>query len=576
MHAPVLRCDVVPPNESSGGLLSKLLSRSQRVYTGSAFIILALVIVGASFPKAFGDFAGSALNAISHVFGWLYLLSVFGFVIFLVGLALSRYGKIRLGEPYSEPEYSFFSWVSMLLAAGFGVGLVFYGLAEPILHYLNPPYNDMPGSSPQSARYAIQYSFFHWGVSQWAGFSIVGLIIAYFQFRKNESGLVSTVLAPLTNKLPKPARQPTSDSLNILAVVATVMGVATSLGLGVLQINGGLNQMFGVPDTTLWKFIILGVMCACYTLSSYSGLDKGIQWLSNINLALCLGLMGWVLFTGPTLFILNTIVVGIGDYISNFVTMSLRMDPFEDTGEDWISSWTVFYWAWVIAWSPFVGTFVARISKGRTIREYVMGVLIVPPLLACGFIGVFGGAGLHMELFGDASGSLTAAADKDITSALFSFFDMMPFSMALSILAMCLIFVFLVTSADSASYIVAQMTDEGSLEPPLYKRLSWGLLISAICLTLISAGGENGLKGLQTGSLLAALPFVFILYMMVFVLARELRDDRRRMLLDLYEKHESMPVGADAFEARDILNDVWEDEDLEDADDEGKRSQPDS
>ena len=412
-------------------------------------------------------------------------------------------------------------------------------------------------------------------MSQWAGFSIVGLIIAYFQFRKNESGLVSTVLAPLTNKLPKPARQPTSDGLNILAVVATVMGVATSLGLGVLQINGGLNQMFGVPDTTLWKFIILGVMCACYTLSSYSGLDKGIQWLSNINLALCLGLMGWVLFTGPTLFILNTIVVGVGDYISNFVTMSLRMDPFEDTGEAWISSWTVFYWAWVIAWSPFVGTFVARISKGRTIREYVMGVLIVPPLLACGFIGVFGGAGLHMELFGDAAGSLTAAADKDITSALFSFFDMMPFSTALSILAMCLIFVFLVTSADSASYIVAQMTDEGSLEPPLYKRLSWGLLISAICLTLISAGGENGLKGLQTGSLLAALPFVFILYMMVFVLARELRDDRRRMLLDLYEKHESMPVGADAFEARDILNDVWEDEDLEDADDEGKRSQPD-
>jgi choline-glycine betaine transporter len=202
-----------------------------------------------------------------------------------------------------------------------------------------------------------------------------------------------------------------------------------------------------------------------------------------------------------------------------------------------------------------------------------MGVLIVPPLLACGFIGVFGGAGLHMELFGDAAGTLTAAADKDITSALFTFFEMMPFSNALSILAMCLIFVFLVTSADSASYIVAQMTDEGSLEPPLYKRLSWGLLISAICLTLIVAGG---LKGLQTGALLAALPFVFVLYCMVFVLAKELRDDRRRMLLDLYEKHESMPVGADAFEARDILNDVWDEEDLEDADDEGNRSQTES
>jgi len=548
------------------------MSRSQRVYVGSALVILIIVILGAAAPEAFGNFASAALDTVAHYFGWLYLISVFGFVIFLIGLAFSKYGKIRLGEPYSQPEYSFFSWVSMLLAAGFGVGLVFYGLAEPVLHYLHPPYDDMPGTTPESARYAIQYSFFHWGISQWAGFSIVGLIIAYFQFRKKGSGLVSTVLEPMTDKLPKAARQPTSDALNIFAVVATVMGVATSLGLGVLQINGGLNQMFGVPDTTLWKFVILGVMCFCYTLSSYSGLDKGIQYLSNLNMALCLGLMGWVLFTGPTIFILNTIVVGIGDYLQNFIAMSLRMNPFRETGEDWISSWTVFYWAWVIAWSPFVGTFVARISKGRTIREYVMGVLLVPPLLACSFIGVFGGAALHMELYGDAAGTLTAAVDSNITSALFTFFEMMPFTNVLSLLAMCLIFVFLVTSADSASYIVAQMTDEGSLEPPLYKRLSWGLLISAICLTLIVAGG---LKGLQTGSLLAALPFLIILYCMVFVLTRELRADRRQMLLDLHDKYEDKPVGADAFEARDIFYDKWDeidDDDREDADYERNRA----
>ncbi|GAB3670882.1 BCCT family transporter [Salinisphaera aquimarina] len=522
-------------------------------------------------PEAFGNFANNALDSVAHYFGWLYLISVFGFVIFLIGLSMSRYGKIRLGDPYSQPEYSFFSWVSMLLAAGFGVGLVFYGLAEPVLHYLKPPYNDLQGSTAESARYAIQYSFFHWGVSQWAGFSIVGLIIAYFQFRKKESGLVSTVLAPMTDKLPKSARQPTSDALNIFAVVATVMGVATSLGLGVLQINGGLNQLFGVPDSTLWKFIILAIMCVCYTASSYSGLDKGIQYLSNINMALCLGLMAWVLITGPTIFILNTIVVGVGDYLQNFIAMSLRMEPFKDTGENWISSWTVFYWAWVIAWSPFVGTFVARISKGRTIREYVMGVLIVPPLLACGFIGVFGGAALHMELYGDAAGTLTAAVDNNITSALFTFFEMMPFSTVLSLLAMSLIFVFLVTSADSASYIVAQMTDEGSLEPPLYKRLSWGLMISAICLTLIVAGG---LKGLQTGSLLAALPFLVILYCMIFVLVGELKEDRRRMLLDLHRKYESKPVGADAFEARDIFHNKWDedDDDIEDADYEGTRA----
>jgi len=548
--------------------LNHLFARSQRVYTGSALIILLLVVVGASMPEAFGNGADAALTWISHYFGWLYLVSVFGFVLFLFGLALSRYGKIRLGEPYSDPEYSFFSWVSMLLAAGFGVGLVFYGLAEPLQQYLNPPpFGSIEPESAESARYAIQYSFFHWGIHQWAAFSIVGLIVAYFQFRKKKSGLVSTVLRPMTNKLPEKSRRSVGDALNIFAVVATVMGVATSLGLGVLQLNGGMNQVFGIPDSTLSKFVILAIMCACYTVSSYSGLDKGIQWLSNINLTVCIGLLLWVLLTGPTVFILNTIVVGIGDYIQNFINMSLEMNPFEPEGEKWMNNWTVFYWAWVIAWSPFVGTFVARISKGRTIREYVFGVLIVPPLLACAFIGILGGAGLHIELFGE--GGLAAATDENITSALFSFFEMMPFGMVLSVVSMFLIFIFLVTSADSASYIVAQLTDEGSLEPPLYKRLSWGLLISAICLTLIMA---SGLKGLQTASLLAALPFLIILYLMIVVLFRELQDDRRRMLMDLYERHESMPVGADAFEARDILYDAWDDDDLEDADEEGGRS----
>lgn len=539
--------------------MSHLLSHDQRVYTGSVLIILTLVVIGAIVPDAFGNVADAAQLAVSHYFGWFYLISVFAFVVFLIGLALSRYGKIRLGDPYSEPEYNFFSWVSMLLAAGFGVGLVFYGLAEPMTHYLNPPYNDMPGETAAAARYAIQYSFFHWGISQWAAFSIVGLIIAFFQFRKKQAGLVSTVLEPMTSKLP--AQRSIGDGLNIFAVVATVMGVATSLGLGVLQLNGGLNVVFGIPDSGMSKFVILAIMCICYTASSYSGIDKGIQLLSNINLAVCLGLMAWVLFTGPTIFILNTFIVGMGDYIQNFVSMSLRMNPFDPTGEEWISSWTVFYWAWVIAWSPFVGTFVARISKGRTIREYVLGVLFVPALLACAFIAVFGGAAMHIELFGQ--GGLAAATDADITSALFTFFEMLPFTMVLSVLAMVLIFLFLVTSADSASYIVAQLTDGGSLEPPLYKRLSWGLLISAICLTLIVA---SGLRGLQTASLLSALPFLFIVFAMIIVLIRELREDRQRMLLRLHKAYEETPVGADAFEARDILNDVWDDEDEEGVD----------
>ena len=511
------------------------------VFIASAVIILGLVVVGAAFPESFGNAAQAALNTVTRLFGWFYLFSIFGFVVFLLGLAFSKYGKIRLGPQDSTPNYSFFSWISMLLAAGFGVGLVFYGMAEPMSHYVKPPYGDVEPESVEAARYAIQYTYFNWGIHQWAAFSVVGLIIAYFQFRKGQAGLVSSVLSSVTAKYPRV--RPYASWLDIFAVVATVMGVATSLGLGVLQMNGGLNAVFGLPENGWWQFVILLVMFCAYMASTCSGLDKGIKRLSNLNMVLCIGLMLYVLITGPTVAILETITLGIGDYLQNFISMSLRIAPYSES--NWGNDWTIFYWAWVIAWSPFVGTFVARVSRGRTIKEYVIGVLLVPPLLACLWIGVFGGAALHMEL-GGADVGLAQATQDNITVALFEMFDLMPFSGALSIMAMLLIFVFLVTSADSASYIVAQMTDNGSINPPLYKRVLWGALIAAICLTLIVAGG---LSGLQSAAVLSALPFTFIIYMMIVVLIRELRADRKAMLTQLYRRHGETPVGADAFEA---------------------------
>ncbi|RUR53516.1 BCCT family transporter [Vreelandella populi] len=514
------------------------------VFIASTVIIFSLVVVGAAFPEGFGNTAEAALETVTRLFGWFYLFSVFGFVVFLFGLAFSKYGKVRLGPQDSTPNYSFFSWISMLLAAGFGVGLVFYGMAEPMTHYIEPPYGDVTAETEAAARYAIQYSYFNWGIHQWAAFSVVGLIIAYFQFRKGQAGLVSSVLSSVTAK--KPRLRPYASWLDVFAVVATVMGVATSLGLGVLQMNGGLNAVFGLPENGFWQFIILLVMFCAYMLSTWSGLDKGIKRLSNLNMALCIGLMLYVLVTGPTIAILETITLGIGDYLQNFIGMSLRISPYSDN--EWASSWTIFYWAWVIAWSPFVGTFVARVSRGRTIKEYVFGVLLVPPLLACLWIGVFGGAALNMELNGDNVG-LAAATQDNITVALFEMFELMPFSGVLSVVAMMLIFIFLVTSADSASYIVAQMTDNGSINPPLYKRIIWGVLIAAICLTLIVAGG---LSGLQSAAVLSALPFTFILYMMVIVLVRELRADRKSMLTQLYRRHGETPVGADAFEAEQM------------------------
>ncbi|MBZ9559382.1 MULTISPECIES: BCCT family transporter [unclassified Modicisalibacter] len=515
----------------------------QRVFFSSALIIFALVAVGAAFPNQFGAVADTALKTIGRYFGWFYLFSVFGFVIFLIALALSKYGKIRLGPQDSKPSYSFFSWVAMLLAAGFGVGLVFYGMAEPMTHYLHPPFGDREPETAEAARYAIQYSFFDWGIHQWAAFSIVGLIIAYFQFRKGQPGLVSSVLSSVTAKRPKLRKL--GPALDVFAVVATIMGVATSIGLAVLQINGGLKSVFGVEENAFWKFSIMGAMFVCYMASAWGGLDKGIKRLSNINLVLCFALMVYVLVTGPTLAILKTITLGIGDYLQHFIGMSLRTSPYEHS--EWANNWTVFYWAWVIAWSPFVGTFVARISRGRTIKEYVFGVLIMPPLLACLWIGVFGGAALNMELTGDVG--LAAATDDNITSALFQMFDLMPFTAGLSIVALLLIFIFLVTSADSATYIVSQMTDGGSINPPLFKRISWGLLIAAICLTLLIAGG---LKGLQSAAVLSALPFTFIIYGMIFVLIKELRSDRKAMLTALYRRHGETPVGADVFEADEL------------------------
>ncbi len=514
------------------------------VFVASAIIIFGLVLIGAVFPEGFGNAAQAALTTVTELFGWFYLFSVFGFVVFLIGLALSKYGKVRLGPQDSTPSYSFFSWISMLLAAGFGVGLVFYGMAEPMTHYISPPYGDVTAETEAAARYAIQYSYFNWGIHQWAAFSVVGLIIAYFQFRKGQAGLVSSVLSSVTAKHPRV--RPYASWLDIFAVVATVMGVATSLGLGVLQMNGGLNAVFGLPENGFWQFIILLVMFCAYMASTWSGLDKGIKRLSNLNMILCIGLMLYVLITGPTIAILETITLGIGDYLQNFIGMSLRISPYGDN--EWASSWTIFYWAWVIAWSPFVGTFVARVSRGRTIKEYVFGVLFVPPLLACLWIGVFGGAALHLEMSGTDVG-LAAATQANITVALFEMFELMPFSGVLSVVAMMLIFIFLVTSADSASYIVAQMTDNGSINPPLYKRIIWGVLIAAICLTLIIAGG---LSGLQSAAVLSALPFTFILYMMIVVLVRELRADRKAMLTQLYRRHGETPVGADAFEAEQL------------------------
>ncbi|WRP06505.1 BCCT family transporter [Rossellomorea aquimaris] len=489
-----------------------------KVFWISAIIVSILVVFGAAFPKLFAKGANAAFSFTTYSFGWFYLAAVFFFVLFLLFLMGSKYGKIRLGKDDERPQYPFFTWIGMLFSAGFGIGLVFWGIAEPMSHFFETP---IPGVEPQTeeaARLAMGYSFFHWGVSQWSVFTIVGLIIAYFQFRKGENGLVSTSLSPMIGRQKK--GKGIKNTIDILAVIATVMGVATSLGLGILQINGGLSSVFGVGNSTLSQLLIVFILLILYLASSTTGLDKGIKWLSNVNLSLALFLMLFVFIVGPTVFILNTFILGIGDYISNFIRYSLRLTPYQ--GGTWVQDWTIFYWAWAIAWSPFVGAFIARVSRGRTIREFIIGVLVVPPLIALMWIAVFGGTALHLDLFNGTS--IAEGVNKDVTSALFSTYGELPFTMILSVISILLIFTFLITSADSATYILSSMTTEGSLNPPMIVKVVWGVLIAAIAAVLLVS---SGLEGLQTASLVSALPFTVILILMCVTLFRLLRKERK-------------------------------------------------
>lgn len=484
-----------------------------KVFSISAIIITLLAVLGALLPDAFGNTASMLYNLTTNNFGWFYLLSIFVIIVFLIWVAASKYGTIRLGGEKEKPQYPFFTWIGMLFSAGFGVGLVFWGVAEPMSHFFDTPFGGVASQSEEAARVAMGYSFFHWGISQWSVFALVGLVIAFLQFRKEKDGLVSTALEPVTGN--KPAVKKTID---ILAVIATVMGIATSIGLGVMQMSGGISTLTGTSNGKLIQLGILVAIFIAYMISSTTGLDKGIKYLSNLNLGVALLFLLFVFTLGPTVFILETFTLALGDYITNFISYSLRLQPY--TEGTWVRDWTIFYWAWAIAWSPYVGAFVARVSRGRTIREFIVGVMVVPPLIACLWIATFGGTAIWFDLH--ESTGIAAAVNEDVTSALFQLFGQLPFSTVMSILSILLILTFLVTSADSATYILSSMTTKGSLNPPMTAKVVWGTLMAAIAGVLLYSGG---LEALQTASLIAALPFTVILLLLIIAVVKLLRKE---------------------------------------------------
>lgn len=479
----------------------------------SAGLILAIVLWGVVAPQSLSSVFDSLLAAITRDFGWLYLWVVLGLVVFNIVLAFSRYGDLKLGGEDDEPEFSVGTWFSMLFAAGMGIGLVFWGVAEPLSHYGTPPPGLAP-QTPEAANAAMRYSFFHWGLHPWAVYSIVALAIAFFQFRKGGAALPSTVV----QALPWRFTQGLGPVVNVLAVIATAFGVAASLGMGALQINSGLHRLLGVPVNEASQLAIIGITTVLFLGSAVSGVTRGIKWLSSANVAIA-GLLALVVFVlGPTVAIIDTFTSTLGSYVSEIVRMSLRMTPFRDS--DWVGGWTIFYWAWWVSWSPFVGLFIARVSRGRTVREFVLGTVLAPSLAAFVWFSVFGGTALTMEIMQGAP--IAEAVQADVSTALFAMFDGLPLSGLLSGVATVLVLLFFVTSGDSATLVLGTLSTGGAGDPSARVKIAWGLLVSGIAASLLLAGG---LQAVQTATIVFALPFAVVIVLMAIALWRGVRDD---------------------------------------------------
>jgi len=481
----------------------------------SAGFILLIVLWGIFAPANMSAVFETMLAALTRNFGWFYLWVVLGLVLFAGFVAFSRYGNLKLGGDDDEPEFGVGSWFAMLFAAGMGIGLVFWGVAEPISHFGTAP----PGTverTPEAANAAMRYVFFHWGIHPWAVYSVVALAIAFFQYRRAGSPLISTV----TGALPWRPVRAMGGLFNALAVVATAFGVAASLGVGALQINSGLQAVFGVAVSDTAEVTIIIVTAIIYITSAVTGVDKGIRYLSNFNMGLA-GLLALAVFLlGPTVAIIDTLTNTLGSYLSEIIRMSLRATPFR--ASTWVGSWTVFYWAWWISWSPFVGLFIARVSRGRTVREFILGTVLAPSLAAFLWFSIFGGTALYMEIWQHVP--LADAVKADVATALFTMFDAMPFGNVMSVVATLLVFVFFVTSGDSAVLVLGMMSTGGNPNPSRRVKIIWGVLVAGIAVSLLLAGG---LKAVQTATILFALPFAIVIVLMVISLWRALAEDWR-------------------------------------------------
>ncbi|MDV6247728.1 BCCT family transporter [Rhodococcus opacus] len=513
---------------SAGGGLKRVGVRTDHVvFSAAAAAVSAIVVWGLVAPDNLDSTTGKALDWLVTDMGWLFVLSASGFVLFSLWLAFSKFGQIPLGKDGEQPEFRTVSWIAMMFSAGMGIGLMFFGVAEPLAHYVTPP----PGSNGGIGT-AMATTMFHWSLHPWAMYAVVGLSIAYGSYRKGRKQLFSSAFIPL---LGRRAEGPIGKFIDVLAIFATLFGTAASLGLGALQIGSGFQVVGWMSQVSTFLLVaIVALLTLAFVASAVSGVAKGIQWLSNTNMVLAVILALFVFVVGPTVLILNLLPTTIGAYAAQLAQMSARTGASSDpaTGE-WLSSWTIFYWAWWISWTPFVGMFLARISRGRTIRQFVVGVIVVPSAVSLVWFAIFGGAGISEQRDGiDLAGQDTQEGQ------LFGMLNHLPLTGITTVLVMVLVGIFFVSGADAASMVMGTLSQRGSLEPQRWVVVFWGVLTGGVAALILWTGGDTALDGLQTMTIIAAAPFVIVMIGLCFSLYKDLSRDQ--MIVDGREMRREM------------------------------------
>jgi choline/carnitine/betaine transport len=490
------------------------------VFGVTAAIAVGFVVWGFLNTKSLGSASSSALGWTVENMGWLFVTLASAFVVFVIWLAAGRFGSIPLGNDDEEPEFRTVSWIAMMFSAGMGIGLMFYGVSEPLTHFASPPPATVDAGSPQAVQTAMATTLFHWTLHPWAIYAVVGLAVAYGVFRKGRRQLISSAFIPLIGE--RRANGSVGRVIDILAIFATLFGSAASLGLGALQIGSGLEIVSGLG--TVGNGMLVGVIVLLtigFIASAVSGVAKGIQWLSNINMVLALALAAFVFVAGPTVFMLNLVPTAVGSYFQDLAAMSARTEASGGDGmASWLSGWTVFYWAWWLSWTPFVGMFIARISRGRTIRQFVTGVLLVPSLVSLVWFAIFGGAAIKMQ-----QGGIDLAGASSAEGQLFAMLDQLPIATITSVLVMVLVAIFFVSGADAASIVMGSLSERGALEPSKPTVIFWGVATGAVAAVMLLVGGDSALTGLQNITIVAALPFAVVMIGLAAALVKDLRQD---------------------------------------------------